>query len=165
MVKYFREDLHRKLLSPDFKKQIDGLELLQKVFFIDYVCPPQMEYSGFQLDVILCLGAFTVFWAFIEMNITCWCPCRQFFLRWRRLLRFWTLYFAGVLFASLNQTQHVFSRWKSLFATEVILSESLSLLLACWHVTFLCRSLIFFSILWMHWEMMSIVLRIMKQAS
>jgi cytoskeleton-associated protein 5 len=38
MVKYFREDLHRKLLSPDFKKQIDGLELLQKVFFIDYVC-------------------------------------------------------------------------------------------------------------------------------
>jgi hypothetical protein len=61
MVKYFREDLHRKLLSPDFKKQIDGLELLQKVFFIDYVCPPQMEYSGFQLDVILCLGAFTVF--------------------------------------------------------------------------------------------------------
>jgi hypothetical protein len=38
MVKYFREDLHRKLLSPDFKKQIDGLELLQKVFLIDYVC-------------------------------------------------------------------------------------------------------------------------------
>jgi hypothetical protein len=38
MVKYFREDLHRKLLSPDFKKQIDGLELLEKVFFIDYVC-------------------------------------------------------------------------------------------------------------------------------
>jgi hypothetical protein len=59
MVKYFREDLHRKLLSPDFKKQIDGLELLQKVFFID--CVPQMEYSGFQLDVILCFGAFTVF--------------------------------------------------------------------------------------------------------
>jgi hypothetical protein len=38
MVKYFREDLHHKLLSADFKKQIDGLELLQKVFFIDYVC-------------------------------------------------------------------------------------------------------------------------------
>jgi hypothetical protein len=45
------------------------------------------------------------------------------------------------------------------------LSESLSLLIACWDVTFLCRSLTFFSILWMHWEMMSIVLRIMKQAS
>jgi hypothetical protein len=59
MVKYFREDLHRKLLSPDFKKQIDGLELLQKVFFIDYVC---LKWSsGFQLDVILCFGAFTVF--------------------------------------------------------------------------------------------------------
>nr|XP_018676328.1 PREDICTED: protein MOR1-like [Musa acuminata subsp. malaccensis] len=30
-VKHFREDLHRRLLSTDFKKQVDGLELLQKV--------------------------------------------------------------------------------------------------------------------------------------
>uniref|UniRef100_A0A2P2MMY9 Protein MOR1 n=1 Tax=Rhizophora mucronata TaxID=61149 RepID=A0A2P2MMY9_RHIMU len=30
MMKYFREDLHRRLLSTDFKKQVDGLELLQK---------------------------------------------------------------------------------------------------------------------------------------
>ncbi|XP_024517263.1 protein MOR1 [Selaginella moellendorffii] len=30
VMKYFREDLHRRLLSPDFKKQVDGLELLQK---------------------------------------------------------------------------------------------------------------------------------------
>ncbi|KAE9589870.1 hypothetical protein Lalb_Chr21g0313501 [Lupinus albus] len=30
MMKYFREDLHRRLLSADFKKQIDGLEMLQK---------------------------------------------------------------------------------------------------------------------------------------
>ncbi|KAL2324840.1 hypothetical protein Fmac_023898 [Flemingia macrophylla] len=30
MMKYFREDLHRKLLSADFKKQVDGLEMLQK---------------------------------------------------------------------------------------------------------------------------------------
>lgn len=30
LVKYFREDLHRRMLSPDFKKQVDGLELLQK---------------------------------------------------------------------------------------------------------------------------------------
>ncbi|CAL0321285.1 unnamed protein product [Lupinus luteus] len=30
MMKYFREDLHRRLLSTDFKKQIDGLEMLQK---------------------------------------------------------------------------------------------------------------------------------------
>ncbi|XP_042428595.1 protein MOR1-like [Zingiber officinale] len=29
-IKHFREDLHRRLLSPDFKKQVDGLELLQK---------------------------------------------------------------------------------------------------------------------------------------
>lgn len=32
MMKYFREDLQRKLLSTDFKKQVDGLEMLQKVF-------------------------------------------------------------------------------------------------------------------------------------
>ncbi|XP_038725142.1 protein MOR1-like isoform X2 [Tripterygium wilfordii] len=30
MAKYFREDLHRRLSSTDFKKQIDGLEMLQK---------------------------------------------------------------------------------------------------------------------------------------
>ncbi|GAV88428.1 HEAT domain-containing protein/CLASP_N domain-containing protein [Cephalotus follicularis] len=30
MMKYFREDLHRRLLSLDFKKQVDGLEMLQK---------------------------------------------------------------------------------------------------------------------------------------
>ncbi|XVF26272.1 hypothetical protein REPUB_Repub14bG0001500 [Reevesia pubescens] len=30
MVKYFREDLHRRLLSTEFKKQVDGLEMLQK---------------------------------------------------------------------------------------------------------------------------------------
>ncbi|KAK3188824.1 hypothetical protein Dsin_028385 [Dipteronia sinensis] len=30
MLKYFREDLHRRLLSTDFKKQVDGIEMLQK---------------------------------------------------------------------------------------------------------------------------------------
>ncbi|BFG14545.1 hypothetical protein CerSpe_008190 [Prunus speciosa] len=30
MTKYLREDLHRRLLSPDFKKQVEGLEMLQK---------------------------------------------------------------------------------------------------------------------------------------
>lgn len=30
MMRYFREDLHRRLLSADFKKQVDGLEILQK---------------------------------------------------------------------------------------------------------------------------------------
>ncbi|KAG9440986.1 hypothetical protein H6P81_016840 [Aristolochia fimbriata] len=30
VVKYFREDLHRRLLSTDFKKQVEGLDLLQK---------------------------------------------------------------------------------------------------------------------------------------
>ncbi|KAG5255276.1 MICROTUBULE ORGANIZATION family protein [Salix suchowensis] len=30
LMKYFREDLNRRLLSLDFKKQVDGLEMLQK---------------------------------------------------------------------------------------------------------------------------------------
>ncbi|CAI0546153.1 unnamed protein product [Linum tenue] len=30
MTRYFREDLHMRLLSTDFKKQVDGLDLLQK---------------------------------------------------------------------------------------------------------------------------------------
>ncbi|KAI5348677.1 hypothetical protein L3X38_001564 [Prunus dulcis] len=30
MTKYLREDLHRRLLSSDFKKQVEGLEMLQK---------------------------------------------------------------------------------------------------------------------------------------
>ncbi|XP_075482197.1 protein MOR1 isoform X2 [Primulina tabacum] len=30
VTKYFREDLHRRLLSADFKKQVDGIEMLQK---------------------------------------------------------------------------------------------------------------------------------------
>lgn len=29
-IKYFREDLHRRLLSTDFKKHVDGLEMMQK---------------------------------------------------------------------------------------------------------------------------------------
>lgn len=34
VMKYFREDLHRRLLSTDFKKQVDGIEMLQKVFLV-----------------------------------------------------------------------------------------------------------------------------------
>lgn len=37
MMKYFREDLHRRLLSVDFKKQVDGLEMLHKVFFLTFI--------------------------------------------------------------------------------------------------------------------------------
>lgn len=29
-MRYFREDLHRRLLSTDFKKQVDGIEMLQR---------------------------------------------------------------------------------------------------------------------------------------
>ncbi|XP_058183810.1 protein MOR1-like [Rhododendron vialii] len=31
LMKYFREDLHRRLLSTDFKMQVNGIEMLQKV--------------------------------------------------------------------------------------------------------------------------------------
>ncbi|XP_071930544.1 protein MOR1-like isoform X1 [Coffea arabica] len=31
LMRFFREDLHRRLLSTDFKKQVDGIEMLQKV--------------------------------------------------------------------------------------------------------------------------------------
>ncbi|KAK1424197.1 hypothetical protein QVD17_19518 [Tagetes erecta] len=30
LMKFFREDLHRRLLSTDFKKQVDGIEMLQR---------------------------------------------------------------------------------------------------------------------------------------
>lgn len=30
-MKYFRDDLHKRLLSSDFKKQVDGIDMLQKV--------------------------------------------------------------------------------------------------------------------------------------
>ncbi|KAK1368575.1 Microtubule organization protein [Heracleum sosnowskyi] len=30
LMKYFRDDLHRRLLSTDFKKQVDGIDVLQK---------------------------------------------------------------------------------------------------------------------------------------
>lgn len=34
VMKYFREDLHRRLLSTDFKKQVDGIEMMQKVLLM-----------------------------------------------------------------------------------------------------------------------------------
>lgn len=39
MIKHFQEDLSRRLLSLDFKKQVDGLDLLQKVFCDDVLVP------------------------------------------------------------------------------------------------------------------------------
>lgn len=38
MMRYFREDLHRRLLSGDFKKQVDGIEMLHKVFCCYFTC-------------------------------------------------------------------------------------------------------------------------------
>ncbi|CAM6047665.1 unnamed protein product [Sphagnum compactum] len=61
MVKYFREDLHRKLLSPDFKKQIDGLELLQKAIL------SQVKEIVEVLDIIFRWSSLR----FSESNTTC----------------------------------------------------------------------------------------------
>lgn len=45
MMKYFREDLQRRLLSADFKKQVDGLEMLQKVFCYEMTSFSFMAHS------------------------------------------------------------------------------------------------------------------------
>ncbi|KAH6829059.1 ARM repeat superfamily protein [Perilla frutescens var. hirtella] len=47
VMKYFREDLHRRLLSADFKKQVDGIEMLQKAL-------PSMRREVIEvLDILL----------------------------------------------------------------------------------------------------------------
>ncbi|XP_042390738.1 protein MOR1-like isoform X1 [Zingiber officinale] len=61
ITKHFREDLHRRLLSTDFKKQVDGLELLQKVL-------PSHRTDIFELLDIL-LRWFVL--RFCESNTTC----------------------------------------------------------------------------------------------
>lgn len=53
MMKYFREDLHRRLLSTDFKKQVDGLEMLQKVW-----CSHSCHLSSLQIINILTYNSF-----------------------------------------------------------------------------------------------------------
>ncbi|KAG0567085.1 hypothetical protein KC19_7G108600 [Ceratodon purpureus] len=61
IVKFFREDLQKKLLSPDFKKQIDGLDLLQKAI------PNQTKEIIEILDVIFRWSSIR----FAESNTTC----------------------------------------------------------------------------------------------
>jgi cytoskeleton-associated protein 5 len=68
MVKYFREDLHRKLLSPDFKKQIDGLELLEKA-----ILSLVKEIVGV-LDIIFPWSSL----CFSESNTTCLLKVKMF---------------------------------------------------------------------------------------
>jgi cytoskeleton-associated protein 5 len=68
MVKYFREDLHRKLLSPDFKKQIDGLELLQKAIL------SQVKEIVEVLDIIFRWSSLR----FSESNTTCLLKVKKF---------------------------------------------------------------------------------------
>ncbi|KAH7654180.1 cytoskeleton-associated protein 5 [Dioscorea alata] len=61
LMKYFREDLHRRLLSTDFKKQVDGLELLQKAM------PTNIKELIELLDVLLRWFVLR----FCESNTTC----------------------------------------------------------------------------------------------
>lgn len=60
-MKYFREDLYRRLLSPDFKKQIDGLELLQKAI------PDHIKEMIELADILLKWSVLR----FCESNTTC----------------------------------------------------------------------------------------------
>ncbi|OVA00544.1 HEAT [Macleaya cordata] len=60
-MKYFREDLHRRLLSTDFKKQVDGLELLQKTL------PSSAKEMIELLDILLRWFVLR----FCESNTTC----------------------------------------------------------------------------------------------
>uniref|UniRef100_A0A7N1A6B8 TOG domain-containing protein n=1 Tax=Kalanchoe fedtschenkoi TaxID=63787 RepID=A0A7N1A6B8_KALFE len=61
LMKFFREDLHRRLLSADFKKQVDGLEMLQKAM-------PSIRREIIEvLDVLLRW----VVLRFCESNTTC----------------------------------------------------------------------------------------------
>lgn len=61
MMKYFREDLHRRLLSSDFRKQVDGLEMLQKAL------PSVIKEIIEVLDILLKWSVLR----FCESNTTC----------------------------------------------------------------------------------------------
>lgn len=53
VMKYFREDLHRRLLSTDFKKQVDGIEMLQKVLLMYIQGSLNMEPECALFDLII----------------------------------------------------------------------------------------------------------------
>ncbi|KAL5730206.1 Protein MICROTUBULE ORGANIZATION 1 [Ranunculus cassubicifolius] len=60
-MRYLREDLHRRLLSSDFKKQIDGIELLQK----------SLASNGKEVIELLDLFLRWFVLRFCESNTTC----------------------------------------------------------------------------------------------
>ncbi|KAJ6844297.1 protein MOR1-like [Iris pallida] len=60
-LKHFREDLHRRLLSLDFKKQVDGLDLLQKAL------PSSVKEMIELVDILLRWFVLR----FCESNTTC----------------------------------------------------------------------------------------------
>lgn len=61
LMKHFREDVHRRLLSSDFKKHVDGLDLLQKAI------PSHIKEMTEIVDILL---RWTVL-RFCESNTTC----------------------------------------------------------------------------------------------
>ncbi|XP_057833318.2 protein MOR1-like isoform X1 [Cryptomeria japonica] len=61
LVKHLREDLHRRLLSSDFKKHVDGLDLLQKAIH---------SHIKEMIEIVDILLRWTVF-RFCESNTTC----------------------------------------------------------------------------------------------
>lgn len=61
ILKHFREDLHRRFLSTDFKKQVEGLELLQKAL------PSSIKEIIELIDILLRWFALRV----CESNTTC----------------------------------------------------------------------------------------------
>ncbi|KAI5081631.1 hypothetical protein GOP47_0001374 [Adiantum capillus-veneris] len=61
LVKYFREDLHWRMLSPDFRKQVDGLDMLQKAV---------PDHAKEMIELVDVLFKWSVL-RFCESNTTC----------------------------------------------------------------------------------------------
>ncbi|KAL1560195.1 Protein MICROTUBULE ORGANIZATION 1, variant 2 [Salvia divinorum] len=77
VMKYFREDLHRRLLSADFKKQVDGIEMLQKAL-------PSMGREVIEvLDILLKWFVLR----FCESNTSCLLKVLEFLPKLLDLLR------------------------------------------------------------------------------
>ncbi|KAI8028240.1 Protein MOR1 [Camellia lanceoleosa] len=67
LMKYFRKDLHRRLLSSDFKKQIDGIEMLHKLMLTLQALPSIEKEIVEILDILLRWFVLR----FCESNTTC----------------------------------------------------------------------------------------------
>ncbi|KAL8467970.1 hypothetical protein ACS0TY_031278 [Phlomoides rotata] len=77
VMKYFREDLHRRLLSTDFKKQVDAIEMLQKAL-------PSMRRELIEvLDILLRWFVLR----FCENNTSCLLKVLEFLPELMEMLR------------------------------------------------------------------------------